>query len=398
MSTPHSNGPSRKLDSALLLLFTMAAGLSIGNLYWAQPLLVQIAGHFGLAEAKGGSLMTATQAGYALGILLIVPLGDFLQRKTMIPLLMGLTAAALLFSGLAPSFAVLAAALSLMGLATVTGQVVIPMVGDLAPAGMRGKMIGVVSSGITSGILLSRFVSGLVAGVFGWRAVYFMAAAFNLALLAVIARRIPRMTTGGAMPYHRVIASVFSTAVRVPALAWLSLLSGLSFCVFNMFWVSLTFLLSGEPYGYSTFQIGLVSLAGFSGAVVAQGVGRLVDKGVAVPSICGFTALMAAGMLCSFFSCSSLLLVLAAAAVVSVASQGVMILTQTTLFNIAPQARSRLNTVYVVSNFLWAAMGSAAASRLWQWGGLEAVTLTGMAVCALGILVWYLARTRLSAP
>ncbi len=394
---PSENAPSGHLDSTLLLLFTMAAGLSIGNLYWAQPLLVQIAGYFGLAAAEGGSLMTATQTGYALGILLIVPLGDFLQRKSMIPLLMGMTAAALLFSGLAPSFAALAAALSLMGLATVTGQVVIPMVGDLAPADMRGKMIGVVSSGITSGILLSRFVSGLVADALGWRAVYVMAAALNIVLLLIIARRIPAMKTAGPLPYHRVIASVFSTAMQVPALAWLALLSGLSFCVFNMFWVSLTFLLSGAPFGYSTFQIGLVSLAGFSGAVVAQGVGRLVDKGIAVPSICGFMALMAAGMLCSFFSGSSLLLVLAAAAVVSVASQGVMILTQTTLFNIAPQARSRLNTVFVVSNFLWAAMGSAAAARLWQAGGLAAVTLTGMAVCAAGILLWYLARTRLSA-
>lgn len=388
---------SGALDTPLLLLLTVAAGLSIGNLYWAQPLLASIAEYFGKSAAEGGFLITVTQTGYALGILLIIPLGDFLQRKVMIPLLMSTTALFLLAGGLSPSFHALSLFLALMGFTTVTGQVIIPLVGDLAPEHSRGKMIGIVSSGITSGILLARFFSGLVADMFGWRAIYFMAAAFNIALLMQIMRRIPATQSRRLLPYHRMIASVFSTASHIPALPWLVAVSGLSFCVFNMFWVSLTLLLSFAPFNYSTLQIGLVSLAGFSGAIVAQGVGKLMDKGIGVQSIGAFTALMGLGMLCSFFSGASILLAIIAAAIVSIASQGVMILTQTTLFSLAAEARSRVNTVFVVGNFIFAAAGSALASFLWRQGGLSSVTLSGMAICFLGLLSWFSAKGKMTA-
>lgn len=378
------------LDTPKLLLLTLAAGLAIGNLYWAQPLLAEIATYFAYDPSEGGLLITATQIGYALGILLIVPLGDFLQRQKLIPLMLGLTVATLILSGAAPSFTFLALTLALMGVVTVTGQLIIPLVGDLAPPDQRGRMLGTVASGITSGILLSRFLSGLIAGILGWRSIYFLAATLNLALLFLLARRLPKTLTPKPEAYLLMLSSVFSTALKVPKLYWITLLSGLAFFVFNLFWVSLTFLLSGAPFNYSTFQIGLVSLAGFSGALAAQRVGRLADQGRSVPALRAFIFLMALAMLLYFYAKASLILVLLTSMLVSIASQGLTILTQTTLFSLVPKARSRLNTVYVVNLFIFGALGSATASYTWNQGGLALVSLVGLMLCVVAFFIWSL--------
>lgn len=169
----NKNRYGQGVGTSLAMVFSVAAGLAVGNLYWAQPLLAAIAADFEVPASQGSFLITATQIGYASGILLLVPLGDIVERKRLLTAVMGLTVLALFLSALAPSFAVLSFALYCVGAFTVSGQVILPLVGDLAKAEDMGRIVGIVTSGITAGILFSRFLSGLVADIWNWRSIYF---------------------------------------------------------------------------------------------------------------------------------------------------------------------------------------------------------------------------------
>lgn len=315
------------MTTGLAVVFAVASGLAVGNLYWAQPLLAQIAGGFGVPVSQGGLLVTATQAGYALGILLIVPLGDIIRRRRLVGVVMALSVAALLACAVAPSFAFLGFALASLGAVTVSGQVILPLAGDLASPLQRGRIVGIVSSGITTGILLSRFVSGVVAEYWDWRSIYVVAAVMNLVMLVSIVRRVPDSPKRKHVSYPRLIASVFTSLVCYRALPCVLIINGLVFGIaFNLFWTALTFLLSGEPFGFSTLQIGFVSLAGIVGALSASAFGGLQDRGKAVPALGLCIAAVAVSMAVAVFSGSSIVALVVVAAIQSLAVQGVGVL------------------------------------------------------------------------
>ena len=182
-------GESRQtyLTVPLAIMYAVASGLAVGNLYWAQPLLAQIAQGFGVATTDAGMLVTVTQVGYAVGVLLLVPLGDMVSRKVLIPAVMGASVVALVASACAPGLALLTCALGFLGVTTVSGQIIIPFSREASKPSEIGKMAGIVASGFTTGILLSRTVSGLVASIGGWRSVFVMAAVLNLVMVLVVA-------------------------------------------------------------------------------------------------------------------------------------------------------------------------------------------------------------------
>ncbi|WP_296878459.1 MFS transporter [uncultured Methanobrevibacter sp.] len=339
----------------LAILFAICSGLAIGNLYWAQPLLVQIMDGFGLPAANGGLLVTATQIGYAMGILFILPLGDFVRRKRMIALVMVLSVLALVSCAISPSFIILSLSLFSMGIVTISGQIILPLAGDLSREDERGHIVGIVSSGITTGILFSRFASGIIAGFWGWRSVYVIAAALNLVMVLVMIYVLPEIPAKNKFKsYGKLLASVFTTFKNHSSLPNILLHSGLIFgLIFNIFWTSLTFLLSAEPFNYC-----LVSM------------------------VCGFA-----------FS-DSIVAIVIVAAVLSVAVQGVSVLTQTRLFNLSQGERSRLNTVFVVNNFIFGAVGSALASLLWSLGGWSYVMIAASAVSVAALIVWLFSRSK----
>lgn len=245
-----------EMTTLLAVLFAVCSGLAIGNLYWAQPLLVQITDNFGLRAANGGLLITATQIGYALGILFILPLGDFVERKRLISTVMILSVFTLISCALSPSFVILSLSLFSLGIVTISGQIILPLAGDLSRKEERGHIVGIVSSGITSGILFSRFVSGIIAGLCGWRWVYLTAAVLNLVMVAVMIYVLPEISGKNTLnSYKNLIFGVFTTFKRHKTLGRILLHSGLVFgLLFNIFWTSLTFLLSAAPFNYSTFR------------------------------------------------------------------------------------------------------------------------------------------------
>ena len=380
----------------LAILFAVCSGLAIGNLYWAQPLLVQIMDGFGLPAANGGLLVTATQIGYAMGILFILPLGDFVRRKRMIALVMVLSVLALVSCAISPSFIILSLSLFSMGIVTISGQIILPLAGDLSREDERGHIVGIVSSGITTGILFSRFASGIIAGFWGWRSVYVIAAALNLVMVLVMIYVLPEIPAKNKFKsYGKLLASVFTTFKNHRSLPNILLHSGLIFgLIFNIFWTSLTFLLSAEPFNYNTFQIGLVSLAGLAAAVFGVGIGKLQDKGLSIPALGAFIVVCLVSMVCGFAFSDSIVAIVIVAAVLSVAVQGVSVLTQTRLFNLSQGERSRLNTVFVVNNFIFGAIGSALASLLWSLGGWSYVMIAASAVSVAALIVWLFSRSK----
>ena len=390
------NDNDKVMTKFLAILFAICSGLAIGNLYWAQPLLVQIMDGFGLPAANGGLLVTATQIGYAMGILFILPLGDFVRRKRMIALVMVLSVLALVSCAISPSFIILSLSLFSMGIVTISGQIILPLAGDLSREDERGHIVGIVSSGITTGILFSRFASGIIAGFWGWRSVYVIAAALNLGMVLVMIYVLPEIPAKNKFKsYGKLLASVFTTFKNHRSLPNILLHSGLIFgLIFNIFWTSLTFLLSAEPFNYNTFQIGLVSLAGLAAAVFGVGIGKLQDKGLSIPALGAFIVVCLVSMVCGFAFSDSIVAIVIVAAVLSVAVQGVSVLTQTRLFNLSQGERSRLNTVFVVNNFIFGAVGSALAPLLWSLGGWSYVMMAASAVSVAALIVWLFSRSK----
>ncbi|SOC89317.1 Predicted arabinose efflux permease, MFS family [Curtobacterium sp. 314Chir4.1] len=382
------------MTPARTLLFAVAGGAAVGNLYWAQPLLDEIASSLGTSAAVAGLLVTLTQVGYALGILLVVPLGDVLDRRRLIPGVLVASAVALLFAAVAPSFAVLLVALALVGLTTVAGQLLIPLAGDLADPATRGRVVGTIASGVLTGILVSRTVSGLVADAFGWRTIYVVAAVAALVFAVLLRRAIPELEGRDRVRYPTLIASVFRAVAAHRAVRVTLVISSAVFAVFTMFWTALTFLLSAEPFGYSTSAIGLVGLAGLAGAVAAQRVGRLHDRGVSVPVTGAAIALVLVSLVVAGLGSRSIVVVLVAVVLLDVGVQATNVLNQTRLFAIDPAARSRLNTAFVTGNFIGGAIGSALASVLWNAGGWTAVTVGGAVLVGFALTVWVVHRRR----
>jgi predicted MFS family arabinose efflux permease len=380
------------VNRRLTLLFAVAAGAAVGNLYWAQPLLEVIARDLHVSAAVAGMLVTATQIGYAVGILLVVPLGDVLDRRRLIPAMMLCASVALALCALAPSMAVLLAAITALGLTTVAGQILTPLAGDLAEERSRGRVVGTVASGILTGILVSRTISGLVAGAAGWRTIFAVASGATVVFAILLYRTIPPLPPKVRMAYPALIASVGTVVVRHRTVRWTLVLGATGFATFTMFWTSLTFLLSAPPFGYPVSIIGLFGLAGLAGAVTAQRAGRLHDRGWSLPAtgVAWLLVLLTFGL--AMPAGHSVVLVLVVVVLLDVALQALGILNQLRVFAVSHEARSRLNTAFVTSNFIGGAIGSGAAAVLWSTGGWIAVTIAGAALSCFALAVWAVGR------
>jgi predicted MFS family arabinose efflux permease len=383
------------MTRTLTLLFAVAGGAAVGNLYYVQPLLAVIAASLHVSSATAGLLVTATQVGYATGIVLIVPLGDVRNRRRLIPLMMGASAVSLALCALAPSFAVLAVAMVLVGVTTVSGQILTPFAGDLTDDSDRGRVLGIVVSGLLTGILGARILGGLIAGVAGWRSVFAIAAGLMVVLAGLLWRLAPTLPPKTAAGYGSLLRSVAVLVRHEARLRILMALGLVSMGTFTLFWTALTLLLSDRHYHYSTTVIGLFGLAGLVGTLAAQGAGRLHDRGWSNAATGVSWVITVLAWVFSELGRVSLGWLLAGVVVLDVGTQAQRILNQTRAFALSDEARSRVNTAYIAGNFVGAALGSLAASLLWSVGGWTAVTVTGGVLSLLALLFWAVTLPRM---
>jgi predicted MFS family arabinose efflux permease len=386
-----AEGAGPPLSRRLVLLLATTCGAAVANNYYAQPLLHTIANTFGVSDATAGLLVTAGQAGYAVGLALLVPLGDLLERRRLICRLLVATAAAEALAAVAPGIAVLATALAVAGVTSVVAQIVVPMAASLAGEAQRGQVVGTVMSGLIIGILLARTVSGLIASAGSWRPVFVMAAAVMLLLAAVLRRALPESLPSGAsaaMSYRALLRSVLALVREEPVLRLRMGLGAAALGCFSILWTPVTFLLAGPPYHYGTAVIGLFGIAGLAGAGIAPVAGRLADRGRgnyatlgAIVALLGSWGLLALGA-------HSLAALIAGIVVLDLGSQALHISNQSAIYALRPGARSRLNTAYMVSYFLGGAVMSAAASVLYSTAGWGGVCILGAAVAGAALCLW----------
>jgi predicted MFS family arabinose efflux permease len=375
------------LSPRLVVLLAVACGATVANLYYAQPLLDTIARALDVSPGAAGLLVTATQAGYVAGLLFIVPLGDLLQRRRLVAVLLALDALALAIAAVAPAFGVLAAALAVVGVTSVAAQVLVPFASALAAEAERGRVVGRVMSGLLLGILLARTVAGLVSELGGWRLIYGLAAGAMLVLAVVLGRALPTVAAPETIPYPRLLASVATLIRSEAALRHRMAIGFFSMLSFSGLWTTIAFLLSGPPYGYGEATIGLISLFGLTGAAMASYAGRVADRGhvvagtrLAAAAVLGGWGLIALGR-------SSLAALIVGIVILDLGVQAAQILNQSVIFRLRPEARSRLNTAYMTCYFAGAVTGSAGLSFAWERGGWGAVSATGAAASTLGLLL-----------
>jgi predicted MFS family arabinose efflux permease len=365
------------LSQALIILFAIACGVSVANLYYAQPVLDDIARSFGTSSGTAGLVVTFAQIGYALGLALLVPLGDLLTRRWLVPAVLLFTAAGLLVSAAAPDVGVLIAVGLVVGAGSVAAQILVPMAASLADEEHRGHVVGVVMSGLLLGILLARTVSGVVAQASSWRVVYVMAAGMTAVLAGVLARRLPGERQRPRIGYGTLLRSAARLLVTESLLRRRAFFGALGFAAFSVFWTTMAFLLSRSPYHYDDLTIGLFGLVGASGALIANFAGRWADRGWTRTTTLVFAGLMAVSFLPLWWGRHSLAMLIVGILLMDVGVQGLQVTNQSLIYRLAPDARSRINSAYMVCYFAGGALGSALGSSVYEshrWTG----------VCVLG--------------
>lgn len=384
MSSPAA---PQRMDRRLVLVMALITGLVVANSYYAQPLVSTIAAEFGASTTSVGLIVTASQVGYAVGLALLVPLGDLMERRRLLTAMLLGTAVCLVGMACAPSWPVLAGAAILVGLGSVVGQVLVPFAATLAYEEERGRVIGSVMTGLLLGILLSRVVAGLIAGVAGWRAVFVVAAVLMLVCCALV-RTLPVRPPEVEMGYGPLLASVIAIVREEPVLRLRIVYGMATYACFGVFWTSIGFVLAGGIYGWSDTQIGLFTLFGVAGAVAAKFAGALADRGYARLQTGVFVAVTAASFLLLWIGQTQVVAMAVGVALLDLGIQGTHISNQSIFYPLRPEARSRLNTAYMTSYFAAGSLGSVASAIVYGTYGWGAVCLLGAAFPVVGVLVW----------
>jgi predicted MFS family arabinose efflux permease len=383
-----------RVPTALVVLLAVATGLAVASLYYAQPLLPDIARDLGLPTASAGFIVTITQVGYAAGLVLLLPLGDLLERRGLVVVLGIAAALALALTAAAPSGGVLLLASVLVGILSVQAQVLVPFAAALASDEERGRVVGGVMSGLLLGILLARTVAGWLAELGTWRLVYAVAAGGMLVQSLVLARALPRSQPEPGLRYGGLLRSIPAIVREEPLLRLRALFGVFSMGAFSVLWTSIAFLLSRPPYDYGPGTIGLFGLAGAAGALTANLAGRLADRGRVNATTAVASVLLAVSWVPLALGERSLAWLLAGIVVIDMAAQALHISNQSVIYGLAAEARSRINSAYMTSYFVGGAIGSAASAAAWDAGGWGAVCLVGGGFGAGSLLVWAISRAR----
>lgn len=373
------------LDRRLVLLLAVICALTIGNLYLAQPLLEQIARYFGRSASEVGSIATLSQLGYGTGVLLLVPLGDLVERRKLIYILLTAVTVTLVLAGVAPSLAFLSLASLLIGFSTVVPQVIIPYSASLAPPETRASVIGTVQSGLLIGILLARTFSGAIASVGGWRSAYLVSALLSVCVIVVVKFTFPRQEVGARSTYFALLKSMFTLVRRHDRLWKVSFSGGLNFAAFCAFWTTLAFLLESS-FHYGPGAAGLFGLVGVVGALMASLAGRVSDRRGAHYTQLASTWITLFSFVIYFFAEHSLALLILGVIVMDAGAQANHIACQADVFSIDHEARSRLNGIYMFIRFTCGAIGSGVGAWVWSHCAWSGVSVFGLAVCVVSFV------------
>ncbi len=374
---------SSQISRGLTLVMAIAAGLSVATIYYNQPMLGLILRDFG-GDALVRLVPAATQLGYALGLLLLVPLGDTVDRRRLILIQSAMLVVALAVAAAAPTIGLLLTASAVIGALATIAQQIVPLAADLASPERRGQVVGTVMSGLLAGILLARTVSGSVGAVFDWRAMFWLGALISALMGVMLFITLPRRQPTQRHAYGALLLSLGSLARSQPALRQAMLIQGGQFACFSIFWTTLALLLQGPPYHLGSDVAGLFGIIGLTGVAVAPVAGRLSDK-KGPQGIIGIGLVLVLLSFVVFAVFPGLIGLTIGVILLDTGVQMSMIANQSVIFALVPSARNRVNTIYMTGMFLAGAAGSAAAGIAWTDLGWRGVCGLGLAVALSGL-------------
>lgn len=366
-----------ELTPLTLWIMTIATGLVVANIYYNQPLLEDIARTFHVTRTKAGQVSMLTQLGYATGMFFLVPMADMVKRKRLMLIIFVFIVLSLVFTALAPGINIMIGASFILGAASIIPQLLIPMAAHLAKPHERGKKIGLIMSGLLIGILLSRTFSGFIGEYLGWHAVFFIAAGIMVVIWLLIWAFLPEVEPDYKGNYKQLMASMIDLFKHEPTLRLAALRGALCFACFSAFWTTIVFLLK-QNFDMGASVAGEFGLVGAFGAIAAGLMGRLSDKMDAY-KLSAFTVfLILVSFVVFIFSGHSIAGLIVGVILLDMGVQATHISNQSIIFALKPEARNRINTIYMVFYFIGGSAGTLLASMIWknyQWDG----------VCGIGI-------------
>lgn len=395
MPPPSDTSPARDHGpgTPLIFAFAIACGVTVANVYYAQPLVGQISASFGIDPSIAGVMLTMVQLGYVFGLLFLVPLGDLVENKTLILVMLGCLIAGLLISAAAPTASIFIASSLLLGICAVGTQMILPVVAHLAPERIRGQTVGAVMSGLLVGILLSRPLATLVAGPFGWRAVYLTSAVAMCGVLALMTVALPRRRPDHTMTYATLIRSLWALMRDTGVLRRRSAYQCLMFGAFSLFWTAMPLLLEQPPFSFGPIAMSGFLLSGVSGALLAPLAGRMSDRGRGgtvtllsmVTVVLGFAVTGSVG---GSGGAAAIAFLVIAGILIDAGTQANMVAGQRAIYALPADIRSRLNALYLASAFFGGAIGSGLSGYAVAHGGAAAIGLIGIGI-SLAALALY---------
>ena len=387
-----ADGPA--VTGRLVGLMAVATGAIVANLYYAQPLLHEIARTFHAGATATSLVVTYSQAGFAAALVFVLPLGDRHPRRRLLSSVYALAVLGLVVCALAPSLWIFQIAALATGLFSVGAQVMIPFAADLATPARRGRVVARLMTGLLSGILLARTLAGVVAQLFGWRAIYWFSAALMAVLAVVLRIALPEERAREALPYRQLVVGSVHLLVRQPLVRRRAWYGAMVFGSFSVLWTALAFLLSAPPYRYSSLVIGLFGLAGVGGVAAANLAGKLADvqrtrlsTAIAAVLTVGSFGVLLAGR-------TSLVALIVGVVLVDVGVQGMHITNQAVIYEVAPEARSRVNSAYMSCFFAGGAVASGLTGAVFAAAGWTGVCALGAGFGILALVVTVFERNR----
>jgi len=391
---------SADMPRSMVWLFATASGLSVANVYYAQPLLDALANDFGISHAAVGGVVTATQIGCALALLLVVPLGDKVDRRGLMAIQLIALVVALISVSLAQSPSALLFGMLATGmLGTAMTQGLIAYAASAASPHEQGRVVGAAQGGVFMGLLLARVFAGGISDIAGWRGVYLCAAALMLIIALPLWWRLPTLPAVTAtMSYPRLIGSMLTLLRQEKVLQIRGVLALLMFASFNIFWSALVLPLSAPPYSFSHTAIGAFGLAGAVGALAAGRAGRWADRGYAQrTSAAALVMLLLAWWPLSLMD-RSLGIMLIGIILLDLGGQALHVTNQSMIFRTRPEAHSRLVGLYMLFYAAGSGLGALGTTMTYAFAGWPGVCLLGASVSLLALLFWWLTRVSYRHP
>ncbi|HDR4895258.1 TPA: MFS transporter [Bacillus cereus] len=390
MSNVKNKASDKEISSGLIILLATACGIIVANLYYAQPLIGLISNVIGLSNSSAGLIVTLTQIGYVVGLLFLVPLGDIVENKKLIIILLLLSAVALTATVFVKSAIMLLVASFFIGLGSVAAQVLVPFVSYLSSEDARGRVVGNVMSGLLLGIMLARPISSLVADIWGWNSIFALSATIIIVLSFVLSKVLPTRKPTEKTNYTALLSSMWKLLRTTPILRRRAIYHACVFGAFSLFWTTVPLLLSSPAFHFSQTAIALYALVGITGAIAAPIGGRLADLGWTRPATgVALTVVIISLLLPLIIQSSSsigIAMLVIAAILLDMGVSANLVLSQRLIFSLDPKIRSRLNGLFMAIFFLGGAVGSFIGGWAYALGGWSLTLWIGIVFPTIALL------------